>query len=307
MSIDMTTVKQIMHNNKEVSKIEDTNGNVLWQKPLIRNKLYYFNGADISEYDFENKTITAYTAKSGSASLVGAGLSGSFIFGYNGDLYCGTVTSSVQNIFKLELDTVNQEYNFTDMSATLPAINGNCSFRDGNNIIWTTASDTGNINSWPDGQVIGTYGGGLSGNNVLKYDNKIYAFRASTYMYEYNNGTYTQTSHSTPGGNNPAYQVWFLNGTMYYMNTKEYDSDNNTWPTKTWSGGMGSFNGSRVFTDGIDIYQVGGTGTNKNIWKLDVATSTWSTYWTVPTAIRGDYFFNTKGTAQLGQNLRPRN
>ena len=32
MPIDMTTVKQIMHNNKEVAKIEDLNGNILWQK-----------------------------------------------------------------------------------------------------------------------------------------------------------------------------------------------------------------------------------------------------------------------------------
>ena len=29
MSIDMTTVKQIMHNNKEVAKIEDLGGNIL--------------------------------------------------------------------------------------------------------------------------------------------------------------------------------------------------------------------------------------------------------------------------------------
>lgn len=32
MAIDMTTVKQIMHNNKEVAKIEDGLGNILWQK-----------------------------------------------------------------------------------------------------------------------------------------------------------------------------------------------------------------------------------------------------------------------------------
>ena len=32
MAIDMTTVKQIMHNNKEVAKIEDGLGKVLWQK-----------------------------------------------------------------------------------------------------------------------------------------------------------------------------------------------------------------------------------------------------------------------------------
>ena len=33
MAIDMTTVKQIMHGNKEVAKIEDSLGNTLWQKP----------------------------------------------------------------------------------------------------------------------------------------------------------------------------------------------------------------------------------------------------------------------------------
>lgn len=32
MAIDMSTVKQIMHNNKEVAKIEDLGGNILWQK-----------------------------------------------------------------------------------------------------------------------------------------------------------------------------------------------------------------------------------------------------------------------------------
>ena len=31
MAIDMSNVKQIMHNNKEVIKIEDSNGNVLWE------------------------------------------------------------------------------------------------------------------------------------------------------------------------------------------------------------------------------------------------------------------------------------
>ena len=32
MAIDMTTVKKIMHGNKEVAKIEDSLGNILWQK-----------------------------------------------------------------------------------------------------------------------------------------------------------------------------------------------------------------------------------------------------------------------------------
>lgn len=312
MSINMANVKQIMHGTKEVAKIEDSLGRILWQKmtPVVRNKLYYVSGGNVSEYDFENKTITTYTPKSGSATPT---VVGSFVFGYNGDLYASPSDRSTY-CYKLEIDTVNREYNWTDMSATLPGINGNTSFKDGNDIIWTSGgSSSGNIYNWLDNQIIGTFGGsgkGSGGNNMLKYNNKIYNwgnYASGSHIFEYSNGTYTQTNIPVPGGSSPAYNVWFLNGTMYYMGTKEYNPNSNTWVSKSWSGGMGSFNGSRVFTDGIDVYQVGGTGTKTIIWKLNVATSTWSQYWTVPTAIRGDYFINSKGTAQLGQNLRPRN
>lgn len=40
MAIDMTTVKQIMHNNKEVAKIEDGLGNILWQKQVTPTLTY---------------------------------------------------------------------------------------------------------------------------------------------------------------------------------------------------------------------------------------------------------------------------
>ena len=32
MAVDMSNVKQIMHNNKEVIKIEDSLGHIIWQK-----------------------------------------------------------------------------------------------------------------------------------------------------------------------------------------------------------------------------------------------------------------------------------
>lgn len=43
MAIDMTKVKKIMHNNKEVAKIEDSLGNILWQKeiPVTLYEGYY--------------------------------------------------------------------------------------------------------------------------------------------------------------------------------------------------------------------------------------------------------------------------
>lgn len=303
MSINLDNIKEIFHNNKEVKKIE-LNGNVIWQKPVARNKLYYLNGTTVTEYDFENKTTTNYTRKTGSAT---PSLDGRFIIGYNGDLYYGP--NSDTYCYKLEIDTVNKQYNLTDMSGTLPGINGNYSVQEGNTISWTTGQTTGgDIKTWPGDEVIGTIVTKNFGSSMFAYNNKVYTWgNTDSYLYEYSNGTYTQTNIPVPVSSSWGYNAWFLNGTMYYMGTKEYDPVNNTWINKSWSGGMGSFNGSRVFTDGVDIYQVGGTGTNRNIYKLDVATSTWSVYWTVSTAIRGDYFINLNGTAQLAQTARPRN
>ena len=57
MAVDMSNVKQIMHNNKDVIKIEDHLGNIIWQKPSIYRRLEYikFNGA---EYVNTVKSIT---------------------------------------------------------------------------------------------------------------------------------------------------------------------------------------------------------------------------------------------------------
>lgn len=39
MAVDMSNVKQIMHNNKEVIKIEDHLGNIIWQKSQQRRQV----------------------------------------------------------------------------------------------------------------------------------------------------------------------------------------------------------------------------------------------------------------------------
>ena len=57
MAIDMTTVKQIMHNNKEVVKIEDGLGKVLWQKKVERTWHTLWSG---SEYAKAYTDSTAY-------------------------------------------------------------------------------------------------------------------------------------------------------------------------------------------------------------------------------------------------------
>lgn len=65
MSIDMTTVKQIMHNNKEVIKIEDTNGNTLWEKQTSNMIDFVVTGTGNQNYlfitvNFTDSTSTTY-------------------------------------------------------------------------------------------------------------------------------------------------------------------------------------------------------------------------------------------------------
>ena len=56
MAVDMSNVKQIMHNNKEVIKIEDSLGHILWQKgpekPYRRLEYIHFNGNDYINSDY---------------------------------------------------------------------------------------------------------------------------------------------------------------------------------------------------------------------------------------------------------------
>lgn len=82
MAIDMTTVKQIMHNNKEVAKIEDGLGNILWQKQsakvlqsitlsgqttsLNRNAAFSFGGTVTAHYsDSSTANVTSSTTFNG--------------------------------------------------------------------------------------------------------------------------------------------------------------------------------------------------------------------------------------------------
>ena len=63
MSIDMTTVKQIMHNNKEVVKIEDSNGNIMWQKASANTIDFVITGEGNSDYLYALVTYTNTTTE----------------------------------------------------------------------------------------------------------------------------------------------------------------------------------------------------------------------------------------------------
>ena len=47
MAVDMSNVKQIMHNNKEVIKIEDSLGHIIWQKKTTATTTITWTGSNI--------------------------------------------------------------------------------------------------------------------------------------------------------------------------------------------------------------------------------------------------------------------
>lgn len=64
MAVDMSNVKQIMHNNKEVIKIEDHLGNIIWQKeedqPYRRLEYISFDGTCFCKSEENNANNRAY-------------------------------------------------------------------------------------------------------------------------------------------------------------------------------------------------------------------------------------------------------
>ena len=322
MAIDMTTVTAITHNNKDVVKIEDSNGNILWQKivPPTRNILYYISTSTSYYYvvDMENKTSTGKYTTGSVQFAYGANQ----ILAFNNDLYVKGASNSGNG---QKITFSGDDITLQDVTALFPnsgtSTANNCFsiddgyiyFSNGNNFpseIYKEASD-GTITTMSS-----TWTNLVAGNNTLKYNNKYYATKAGTWtssykLYEYSNGDWVESTLSRSGlpTSVSVYNIWEWKGRLFLdasANHYEYDSTTNTWSSHTWNGGVGQFNGSRVFTDGVDCYMVGGTSTSTQIWKLDDTTDTWSEYWTFSLAIRGDYFISKKGSVQLSQNMRPK-
>lgn len=309
MSINMADVKQIMYGNKEVTKIQDSLGNVLWQKqigpePYNPAILYYINGTEAYKVDMINKIITQYTTVGGNSNIVG-----SRIAEYNGKLYATAGTSIYSQNYLVNIDDENQTITYT--LSDVIYINANSSFKIGSNnysgegnglstVIYPFNSST---RKW-------TFSGNnrIYANGVMYFNNKYFTKRSNNYFAEYdpNTDSWVNNNMPMPVSNAQAYQFWVWNGNLYYSqstNQKVYNPSTNTWSNAGWTG-QTNFNGARLFTDGTNAYMLGGTSTNNVIYKLN--GKAWEEYWTIPYTWRGDYFINKHGSAQLAQNARPK-
>ena len=304
MSINMADVKQIMHNNKEVAKIEDGLGNILWQKqgPAPTYKYYYIDNNNVIAIDFANKTKTAYTRSGGSSATMTNGSVGY----YNGHLYCAAQGTKT---WEITLDDVNHTYKFTLISGFPTYMNWAYRMPNGNCYYTTTAgvpSDTRKLGTSISASVGINIAGGTTFTDGTNYYGCSEQGTDATIYKLVNNEWVTQSDITHPGIE--GYNIWYLDGHLYAdsgTTHREWDFTNKVWVQKLWFGNS-NFNGGRVFADKDgNVYQVGNTSTNRYIWKLDKATSTWSQYWDWGTAIRGDNMCCQYGGLQLAQIMRP--
>lgn len=109
MSINMADVKEIMYGNKEVTKIEDSLGNILWQKQAtVDPYLIYIGNNNYYKFDMVNKTATQMTVSGGFASAVG-----SKFFAWKPDADCLSWWSG-STIKDIAIDLDNNTLTFTD-------------------------------------------------------------------------------------------------------------------------------------------------------------------------------------------------
>ena len=315
MAIDMSTVKQIMYNNKEVTKIEDSLGNILWQKqapePFDPAILYYINGTSAYKVDMTNKTITQYTTVGGNSNIVG-----SRIAEYNGKLYATAGTALNSPNYLVDIDDENQTITYT--LSDVININANGSFKIGNTN-YAGESSTGvspNVYPFNSSTAKWTFSGNnrIYANGVIKFNNRYITKRYNNYFAEYDPSTdsWFNNSMNMPVSSATAYQFWVWNGVLYYSSGSTQYYLNNTTGTSWFQATTVpiQFNGARTFTDGTSAYMLGGTSTGSTIYKkrYDYENIYWDEYWTLPSSYswRGDYFINKHGTAQLAQNARPK-
>lgn len=109
MSINMADVKQIMYGNKEVTKIEDGLGNILWQKQAtVDPYLIYIGNSNYYKFDMVNKVATQMTVTGGFSTAVG-----SKVFAWKPDAgYLSWWSGSIVKDLAIDLD--NNTLTFTN-------------------------------------------------------------------------------------------------------------------------------------------------------------------------------------------------
>lgn len=280
MAIDMTTVKAISYNNKDVVKIEDSQGHILWQSstPTPTDEPIFVSAPGIQQ-KLENNTFSRQTW-TGLTNF-----NGNRIWSDGTDIYCqsSTFTSA---LYTLNL-TTNDWTSFTsnvniDGNQVWSDYDGNVYFSNGRSssqYIWNKTTKTWSAITW----TLGSGTTDIQGNRVIKAKNKIfYIYDRALCEIDTQNRTVTYCAKLSTGID-AGFNMW-TDGTTYYydggydnmsyiIDLDNYTSVQNTWYINGTTTKL-NFQGCRVIKyNNKIIAQI-----NNNFYELDVLTKTGSPY-----------------------------
>jgi len=334
MSINMADVKQIMHNNKEVVKIEDSLGNILWQKPSSITYPYLFMSNSNYCYTKDVNVEWTWANNSSNYSNILPVSQGQYIWVDNNKLYCsygGKHYRYKNGLDNFNLNATAVSDNWIELSDTTDVwgnsilkVNGTIyGFKwGGTNTVykWNSSTETwtDDTSNWDFSNISSThvYGDNLWTDGTDIYcqlsDRNISILDQSTLTW----GTPQRTNYPTV---NNSYYYWTDGTDVYYDSSSNHfiwNKSTKQWVAKTWTGMPNNrFNGNEVFYYNGDIY-VRGYASPYNIYKLDKATSTWTQTYTNPmgssNSFRGARMWDLGGRSTANtipwlQNFRRRN
>ena len=269
MAIDMSTVKAITHNNKDVTKIQDSLGNVLWQKGE-EPSLELFMSRSSYQYSLENgEWVTKTWSGLSSFNATDIWTDGTDLYYSNGETH---------RVFNKSLSAWE-----TKTWYGLTYFNGNYIWTDGTDIYYSNSTNQYVLDkatsTWSQQSWGGTAPSSMTGNNMWTDGTDVYYSNGSVgYIFDKTTKTWSTSSKAViVSSSNYGYAVWTDGTNLYFSNgttQRVYNENTQTWENKTWTG-LTSFQGGRIFVYNNEYYAIPNS-TPYYMYKLNIATSTWT-------------------------------
>lgn len=268
MSINLDNVTAIVHNNKDVIKIEDSNGNVIWQSgPSYYSNIFCNCPTPFAsnQFDPQTQTVSAKTWTNAPTDAAASTFSGRYVTVWKGNAYYIDGSSQA---YKLDLATstwstvpwpsyINYTYYLWTDGNHLYYSNSTTHYVLGDDdVTWSNKTWTGPIAQMS-----------FNGAEVWTDGTDIYISGGSAYQYVLDRTTGVW-SNKTWNGFNPGSNICNVNGEIWYIvngRVRKLDKATSTWSAESsftgWNASSAGYD--YLWYDGIN-YHMGYTRSSTN-------------------------------------------
>ena len=285
MSINLDNVTAIVHNNKDVIKIEDSNGNVIWQQQSGDKYLFRLNSNTSTALNTRTLEFTKFDAGSSNSNAVEGNCwtDGTNVYLSRGN---GTITDSrYQRVVNFNGNTVSTSPANT-WNGGPSTLLGCYTFTTNGTDIYASTSSINNVykltpstKEWVSSSLSGT-SSGYKSTDIFKFGGVTYCIYDSNHIKMYNTTTNQWGFKKNQSGSAYTMQgkyFWSPDGVhLFYTdgtynlkyNASTFDTVNSYWSGPTAS----SSSVQNMFKIDNDTYLITGTTNNWVIYKLDNTT-----------------------------------